>query len=107
MGAGILADPAPPRRFLPQVLLNVLADEIHRAHQKCISSGSCDPNTKKMDFVFEAGASAMKLLRGSYSCICLVKDVGLVAFRDPHGIRCGTPVSFGCCCRCCAARHAL
>ena len=33
------------------------------------------------------GASAMRLLKGAYSCLCLVKDVGLVAFRDPHGIR--------------------
>lgn len=69
------------------MLLNVLADEIHRAHQKCIIDASCDPNTRKLDFVLEAGASTMQLLQGAYSCICLVKDVGLVAFRDPHGIR--------------------
>ena len=70
-----------------EVLLNVLADEIHRAHQRCVNAASCDPNAKKMDFVFEAGASTMAMLKGSYSCICLVKGVGLVAFRDPHGIR--------------------
>ena len=29
----------------------------------------------------------MKLLEGAYSCICLVNGVGMVAFRDPHGIR--------------------
>ena len=50
-------------------------------------SGSCDPNQKKPDMVLEAGESTMKLLRGAYSCITLVKGVGLVAFRDPHGIR--------------------
>ena len=27
-----------------QVLLNVLADEIHRAHQRCLIDGSCDPH---------------------------------------------------------------
>lgn len=26
-------------------------------------------------------------IEGAYSCICLVKDVGLVVFRDPNGIR--------------------
>ena len=28
----------------PQVLLNVLADEIHRAHQRCLLEDECDPN---------------------------------------------------------------
>ncbi len=29
---------------LPQVLLNILADEIHRAHQRCLFEAECDPN---------------------------------------------------------------
>lgn len=75
-------------RLLPQVLLNILADAIHRAHQRCMNDLSCNPNLKKMDFLFEAAAETMTLLEGSYSCICLVQGVGLVAFRDPYGIRC-------------------
>jgi amidophosphoribosyltransferase len=70
-----------------EVLLNILADEIHRAHQKCLLDRGCDPNRKKMDMVFDAGEATMKLLEGAYSCICLVNGVGMVAFRDPHGIR--------------------
>lgn len=69
------------------MLLNVLADGIHRAHQRCLGESSCDPNLVKSDLVFEAGAEAMRLLQGSYSCICLVHGVGTVAFRDPFGIR--------------------
>lgn len=70
-----------------EVLLNIFADEIHRAHQRCINAGNCDPNTKKTDFVFEAGERMMQVVEGAYSCICLVKGVGLCCFRDPYGIR--------------------
>ena len=70
-----------------EVLLNIFADEIHRAHQKCAASDTCDPNTKKLDFVFEAGERIMSVLEGAYSCITLIKGVGLCCFRDPHGIR--------------------
>jgi len=70
------------------VLLNVFADEIHRAHQRCSLEAECNPHRDIQKLVLEAGESLMRLLQGAYSCICLVKGVGLVAFRDPHGIRC-------------------
>ena len=71
-----------------EVLLNIFADEIHRAHQKFVQTHpGKDPNQHKTEFVLEAGSNTMKLLSGAYSCITLVKGVGLVAFRDPHGIR--------------------
>lgn len=69
------------------MLLNILADEIHRAHQRCLQDAACDPNQKITDLVFDAGERTMKLLKGAYSCIALIKGVGLVAFRDPFGIR--------------------
>ena len=66
----------------------MLADEISRAHQRCSQEGvACDPNTHKMELVFEAGMATMKLLKGAYSCISMIAGVGLVAFRDPFGIR--------------------
>ena len=71
-----------------QVLLNILADEIHRAHQRCLADAACDPNQTKRDLVLEAGTQTMRQLQGAYSCIALVQGVGLVAFRDPYGIRC-------------------
>ena len=70
-----------------EVLLNVFADEIHRAHQKCISKGEIDPNSAKTSLVFEAGEAIMRLLEGAYSCITLIKGVGICCFRDPLGIR--------------------
>ena len=70
-----------------QVLLNIFADEIHRAHQKCMNDEFCDPNQKIVDLIFEAATASMQLLKGAYSCIVLIKGVGLVGFRDPHGIR--------------------
>jgi amidophosphoribosyltransferase len=36
-----------------QVLLNILADEIHRAHQRCLTDATCDPNQTKRHLVFE------------------------------------------------------
>lgn len=68
-----------------EVLLNVLADEIHRTHRK-------KPNAKNNDLLFEGASGAMKKLKGAYSVIALVAGVGLFAMRDPNGIR---PLSLG------------
>jgi hypothetical protein len=46
-----------------EVLLNVLADEVHRAHQRCLQTTGCNPNEMKTEFMFEAGQTAMKLLK--------------------------------------------
>lgn len=45
------------------MLLNILADEVHRAHQRCLQTTGCNPNEMKTEFMFEAGATAMKLLK--------------------------------------------
>ena len=45
-----------------ELLLNVFADEIHRAHQRCIEQDShMNPNSRKMRFVQEAGEEIMRV----------------------------------------------
>lgn len=92
-----------------EVLLNVFADEIHRAHQRCVNENpQLDPNDRKMQFVQEAGQEMMQVLlltstgrcSGSifpYLCACHVslvyvftRRVGCKACSDfAHVRHCG------------------
>lgn len=51
-----------------EVLLNIFADEIHRAHKQ-------NPSSKAQELVFEAVTATMKQLQGSYSIISLISSV--------------------------------
>ena len=66
-----------------EVLLNVLANEISRvtADRKLDADG-----------IFEAVAAVHRRVRGSDAVVALIAGKGLLAFRDPHGIR---PLCFG------------
>jgi amidophosphoribosyltransferase len=66
-----------------EVLINVLAHEIERAGR----DRSLSP-----DVLFDAVRAVHKRLRGSYAVISLIAGHGLLAFRDPFGIR---PLAFG------------
>lgn len=75
-----------------EVLLNVWADAIHRVHQDYLRKANLTKsedlqNQVVTSIVFEAGKEMMQKVKGAYSCIALVKGVGLVGFRDPNGIR--------------------
>ena len=66
-----------------EVLLNIFADQLYRERKT---------NEDYIESVFKAASETMKLIKGAYSVILMIDEVGLLAFRDPHGIR---PLSLG------------
>ena len=66
-----------------EVLINVLAHEIELAARDL-------PLTP--DAIFRAVAAVHKRVKGSYAVIALIAGYGLLAFRDPFGIR---PLCYG------------
>jgi amidophosphoribosyltransferase len=66
-----------------EVLINVLAHELERSARGL-------PLTP--DAIFNAVSSVHRRIKGSYAVIALIAGHGLLAFRDPFGIR---PLCFG------------
>jgi amidophosphoribosyltransferase len=65
-----------------EVLLNVFAHELQDLGKLKVGP----------DDVFQAVAAVHRRCRGAYSVVAMITGFGIIAFRDPHGIR---PLVFG------------
>ncbi len=65
-----------------EILLNILGHELQQSTQVVLTP----------DDVFTAIANVHKRVRGAYATVALIVGYGMVAFRDPNGIR---PLVFG------------
>lgn len=65
-----------------EVLLNIFAEELQRRRIR----------DDRPDEVFDAVRTVMRRCKGGYSVVMVINGIGLLAFRDPFGIR---PLCFG------------
>jgi amidophosphoribosyltransferase len=65
-----------------EALLNVFAHEL-------LSQGQIQPSP---DDIFDSVSNVHKRCKGAYAVVGMIANYGMVAFRDPHGIR---PLIFG------------
>ncbi len=65
-----------------EVILNIFAHELQRLGKLRVNA----------DDIFEAVAAVHRRCRGAYAIVAMITGYGIVAFRDPHGIR---PVVYG------------
>lgn len=72
-----------------ELLLNMLAVEL-TSHSSNLSIEGA-PHLD-IESVFGAVSNLHKRVKGSYACVSIISGYGLLAFRDPHGIR---PLIFG------------
>ncbi len=72
-----------------EILLNLLAMELHSRTQNLDINGEIHVDVKT---IFSSVEELNKQITGGYACISLITGFGVLAFRDPNGIR---PLIFG------------
>lgn len=72
-----------------ELLLNMLAVELTKRARDLIIDGAPHLN---VEHVFDAVSKVHAQVKGAYACVSVLAGYGLLAFRDPHGIR---PLIFG------------
>ncbi len=60
-----------------EILLNIFASELDNFRHYPLEA----------DNIFAAIAATNRQIRGAYACVAMIIGHGMVAFRDPHGIR--------------------
>lgn len=65
-----------------EVLLNVLAHEIRSA-----VTHSSTPHQLTVNAIFKAVTQVQQRVRGAYGVVAMIAGYGMLAFRDPNGIR--------------------
>ena len=67
-------------------MINVFAEELERRiDRSCAAKGQIP--MPSVETIFEAVHGTMSQVKGAYAVAVLLKGVGIVVFRDPHGIR--------------------
>ena len=62
-----------------EILLNVLAHELQSACRDC--------DRLNPDLIFKAVSGVHRRVKGAYAVVAMIAGYGMLAFRDPHGIR--------------------
>lgn len=60
-----------------ELLLNIFADNLQQTGKFRINE----------EDIFTATGGLMKQCRGAYACVAMIAGFGIIAFRDPNGIR--------------------